>query len=406
MNLYIFNESTRAAVFGIGTYISELTSALKKSAINMWVVHLSSNKPNVQTEEMDGIQHWFFPAIMPELKTMNYVKQTEMYYRNVVYLLRLHIKDNRDLVFHLNYNQSDKLAEGLKKVFDCRIITVTHYYSWIHAVFDNLPRLRTILKEEQPTGSFGERLKKTFEDEKSFYSKVDQIVCPSNYMREILCLDYGIDILKTAVIPNGLTDMSVGIKSKLLRKKWNISEREKIILFAGRMDQVKGIDFLIKAFREVLSQYPRCRLVIAGNGAYDKCTKESREICANVIYTGFLNKIQLNEWYRLADIGVIPSLFESFGYVALEMMMHGLPIVATATSGLNEVVDDTCGLKTPVTALSDSVEIDTTLLSQKILYLLQHPAEARKLGRNGRKKYLKEFSLKLFRQNMITFYTT
>ncbi|MDR2774162.1 MAG: glycosyltransferase [Tannerella sp.] len=49
----------------------------------------------------------------------------------------------------------------------------------------------------------------------------------------------------------------------------------------------------------------------------------------------------------MADVGVVPSLFEPFGYVAVEMMMHRLPVVVTATSGMNEVMDDTCGLKVP-----------------------------------------------------------
>jgi len=88
------------------------------------------------------------------------------------------------------------------------------------------------------------------------------------------------------------------------------------------------------------------------------------------------------------------------------MMMHSLPVVVTETSGLNEVVDNTCGLKVPITELPDKVEIDTALLAQKILYLLQHPAEARKMGVYGRKRYLKEYSSDIFRKNLLNFYTS
>ena len=85
-------------------------------------------------------------------------------------------------------------------------------------------------------------------------------------------------------------------------------------------------------------------------------------------------------------------------------MKHGLPIVATAISGLNEVVDDTCGLKVPVMELSGSTEIDTTLLAEKILYLLLHPAEAQEMVQNGRKRYLAAYTSDVFRKNMLKFY--
>lgn len=67
----------------------------------------------------------------------------------------------------------------------------------------------------------------------------------------------------------------------------------------------------------------------------------------------------------MANVGVVPSLFEPFGYVPVEMMMHGLPVVATATSGLDEVVDDSCGLKVPLAVSADQVEIDADRLAER-----------------------------------------
>ena len=404
MNLYIFNESSRAAVYGIGTYIHELRATLKQSHIQVNVVYLRYDKPQFQIEEIEDVKNWYFPAPVRELRSTDFTKQSELYYRNIVYLLRLHIEDKNDLIFHLNYNQSGKLADTLKKAFDCKIVTVVHYSNWSFSVHDNLPRLRTILNEVHPD-DFGINIKKSVEEEKSYYSKADRVICLSNYMQKILCSDYGIDSAKISVVSNGLTDMEEPKPDiKLLRKKWNVLSKEKIILFVGRMDKAKGLAYLIKAFREVLKIYPKCRLIIVGSGSFDKYTKVSQDICTRITYTGLLDKAQLYELYQLADVGVMPSLFEPFGYVALEMMMHGLPVVATETSGLNEVVDDTCGLKLPLTVLPESVEIDTTLLAEKILYLLQYTSEARKMGRNGRKRYLKKYSSKVFRKNMLEFY--
>ena len=96
---------------------------------------------------------------------------------------------------------------------------------------------------------------------------------------------------------------------------------------------------------------------IVGDGDYKDCFEEANPIFSQVTFTGFLDRASLLELYRVADVGVVPSLFEPFGYVPVEMMMHGLPVVATATSGLDEVVDDSCGLKVPLAVSADRVEI-------------------------------------------------
>ena len=106
----------------------------------------------------------------------------------------------------------------------------------------------------------------------------------------------------------------------------------------------------------------------------------------------------------MADVGVVPSLYEPFGYVAVEMMLHGTPIVATATSGLNEVIDEASGIKIPVINNQESVEIDTDDLAEKIVYLLEHPDVAKRFGKNARKRYLECYSNDVFRKNMLIFY--
>lgn len=405
MNLYIFNETRRGAVYGIGTYISELTGALQTSGIKICVVNLFSDAFKIYREEMNGIDYWYFPLPIQEQRTLDIQKQRALYFRNVVYLLQLHIQDKNKLIFHLNYHQNICLVEELKNAFDnCKVISVVHFSDWGFVVFDNLQRLRDILKEKLLDSS-GEKLKKSFKEEKLYYSKVDHTICLSDYMQDILYRDYDLDTTKISVIPNGLTDIpNTTLSGLFLRKKWNLKDNDRIILFAGRVDEIKGVSYLIKAFREVLRTNSNCRLIIAGSGNYDLFFQEAQDICTKITFTGILAKKELYELYRIADVGVVPSLFEPFGYVPVEMMMHKLPIVATATSGLNEVVDDTCALKVPLIRYSDRIEIDTNLLAEKILYILSHPEEARRLGENGRKRYEKMYTSVIFGQKMLQFY--
>ena len=214
-------------------------------------------------------------------------------------------------------------------------------------------------------------------------------------------------ILFAELINNSLQDQynPVSFYQKLrIKKRLHIASNEIILLFVGRLHTIKGLKLLINAFKIALKQESKLRLFIVGNGTYDEWLSIAKPVWSKISFTGYLTSKELLQLYSIADIGLIPSIHEEFGLVALEMMMHELPIVATATSGLNEVVDESCGLKVPLIVSPDSVEIDTSLLAQKIVYLLQNPKEAKRLGKNGRKRYLEKYSSEVFGKNMIAFY--
>ncbi|GHU63329.1 hypothetical protein FACS1894123_05870 [Bacteroidia bacterium] len=118
-----------------------------------------------------------------------------------------------------------------------------------------------------------------------------------------------------------------------------------------------------------------------------------------------LEKKKLYEFYTLADIGVACSLHEEFGFVAIEMMMHALPLIVTETGGLDEIVEDNIsGLKIPVETQDGKRQISAQFLSDKMEYLLTHPVEAKALGQNGRKRFLDKYELSLFKEKMLNLY--
>lgn len=175
---------------------------------------------------------------------------------------------------------------------------MAHFSDWGFLIFDNIQRLRRILHEEY-LDSFSENVKKVFEEECSDYTKADYIICLSHYMQEILCLDYGLDPKKIYIIPNGLEDRTdFSVDPQLLRRKWHIGLDEKIILLAGRMDEVKGVNFLIRAFHQVLENYPNCRLLIAGNGDYNRYLQDAKTIYTKITFTGFLEKRNYTNYIR------------------------------------------------------------------------------------------------------------
>lgn len=404
MNLYIFHTSSEAAVYGIGTYIRELATALHHSKIKVCVVNLRAHIHQMRMEETsDGVKRWYFPESIEQMETDHL---SDLYYRNIVYLLQLYIEDKSNLIFHLNANQSSKFAKELKKAFDCKIVLTIHYFDWCFKLSGNLIHFRQLWKTQQTVQGceVTENLKEEFQKEKKTFEVVDHIICLSKNTMYILKDDYKIKPDKITVVYNGLTDSKISVEKSVLRQKYGISGVP-IFLFAGRLDSAKGLKYALRAFRIVLKTYPECRFIIAGNGEFNAHMIECEDIYMNVVWTGLINTEKLYELYTIADLGIMPSFHEQCSYVAIEMMMHGLPIIGSTSAGLYEMVENNVtGLHIPVIEYADKTEIDSSLLAEKMLYLLPHPIETKRMGQNGRRRYLNNYSSNIFRGNMLKMY--
>lgn len=404
MNLYVFNEIRVGAVYGIGTYIRELIAILKDSDLKVCVVNLNSDKPQIKSEEIDDILYLYFPSPIHWSKEL--LEHWDLYHRNVVYWLQLHIRDKENLVFHLNYNQKSGLVKELKNAFECKIILTVHYLDWCFKLMGNQTRFKKILETQQivQDDKESELLRVTFQLEKETFQVVDSIICLSNKTRQILQDDYKINPDKITTICNGLTNVTPVSKKSTLRQKYHIPSNDPVILFVGRVDNCKGLKYALQSFRIILKTYPDCRFIIVGNGDFDHHMSECEDIWMNVTWTGLISKEKVYELYTIADIGVMPSFHEQCSYVAIEMMMHGLPIVGTS-SCLGEMIEDNItGFHIPVIEYNDRTEIDSLLLAEKMLYLLQHPIETKQMGQNGRRRYLNNYSSNIFRENMLKMY--
>jgi len=311
MNLYIFNESTRGAVYGIGTYIHELTASLRHSNMNVCVVNLGSSNHEIQIEETGGITYYSFPAPTSLKQTLVRKKISKLYYKNVVYLLQLYIEDKKELIFHCNFINNDELAVELKKTFDCKLITTIHYFDWCFKLSGNITRFRKLLASEctDVDDSLVKEICELYWKEKAFFESLDHIICLSENTQQILQNDYQINPNKTAVIYNGLTDINLIPDIPTLRKKYHIPDIP-IILFAGRIDDIKGLTYALRAFRIVLNTQPHCHFIIAGNGSFETYMKECEDIWMHVTWTGLIDKNRLYDFYSIADVGVMPSFHE------------------------------------------------------------------------------------------------
>lgn len=128
------------------------------------------------------------------------------------------------------------------------------------------------------------------------------------------------------------------------RARLGLSEAERVILFVGRLDPIKGIDRLLAAVARLRGEM-RLRVVLVGGGG-EKASEEPmlRALCSElslgdcVTFAGPRAHGELQDYYRAADVLVLPSHYESFGLVVLEALACGAPVLATRVGVVEDII--------------------------------------------------------------------
>ena len=155
---------------------------------------------------------------------------------------------------------------------------------------------------------------------------------------------------KTSLMSNGYNNGIFYIENvdrEELLKEYGIPYKgERIVLFAGKLTALKGVDILLNSAQEYEKLQPgNIITVIAGSGEQEeelKRLKESLKL-SSVYFIGHRNQNELRRLYSNADIFAMPSRYEAFGLVALEAMACGLPIAASDVGGLSDFVKGEAG---------------------------------------------------------------
>lgn len=402
-SLYIINQESRAATYGIGTYIRQLIAAMRDTEWKITVVHFNSlSYPELEAYEEDSV-HYIHVPMYKQKASQNSRSSKTRAYKNVVYLLRDYIKEPTP-VFHFHYTKLSELIRIFRHHYPrCKTILTVHYVDWSFLLFGDRSKLVEHIENESISEEID--VKKSIEEDKQTMDLCkDGIIAISQYSYNMLKHDYGLNEKQVTLILNSFPDRFIQRtqgERRELRIKWGIQSEEIVLLIAGRVDEMKGVLYLVEAYKKLRLEFPNLRLIVSGDGEVISVMQTTHPYSSGVTFTGFIPQDQLFELYSIVDIGVLPSLHEEFGYVALEMMMMRLPLVVGKTTGLAELVlDGETGITIPV---NDKEKI-TDELTVAISSLVKNESIRVKYAENGRKRYLTQYSFDLFSTRLKTFY--
>ena len=216
--------------------------------------------------------------------------------------------------------------------------------------------------------------------ERRMVHRADRVIACSEFMRGHISDVFELPADRITAIPNGIDPSDLHSPHDLdeLRARY-AAPHEKLVLLAGRLVYEKGFQVALEALGNrrtgVLRRVPDVRYLVAGTGTHEeelKAQARRLRIVRRGTFAGWLGDDTLHGLYRIADLCVIPSLYEPFGLVALEAMASGCPCVVADTGGLREVVPGDVGLRfrsRDAAALGETIErvLTDTILRDRLV---------------------------------------
>src|SRR5205807_1541696 len=182
-------------------------------------------------------------------------------------------------------------------------------------------------------------------------NRADRVITCSAYMREHVADIYGLEEDRITVIPNGIDPTELVPVADLgsLRREF-AQPHERLVLLVGRLVYEKGFQLALEALPGLIERLADVRFVVAGSGTHEQELRAQANelgLDGHGTFLGWIGDDVLHSLYRIADLCVVPSIYEPFGLVALEAMASGCPCIVADTGGLREIVpgDETVGLR-------------------------------------------------------------
>ena len=268
-------------------------------------------------------------------------------------------RDLSEFVTWVEHMNADMLAVGVE-VGDRYDFDLVHGHDWLVAVAgDHLAnRFRCPLVVTVHATEYGRHQGWVDKHPQSYIhgverwmaNRADRVITCSHYMREHVSDIYDLPEDRIAVIPNGIdpADLVPIDDLETLRSRFAAPD-ERLVLLVGRLVYEKGFQLALEALPGLIERVGNVRFIVAGSGTAEQELRQQATrlgLDDHGTFVGWIGDDVLHSLYRIADLTVVPSIYEPFGLVALEAMASGCPCLVADTGGLREVVpNDDVGLR-------------------------------------------------------------
>lgn len=230
------------------------------------------------------------------------------------------------------------------------------------------------------------------------YGRVNRLIALTRIAREVHLRCLPVSSNRMVVIPNGV-DLSTFSPAKYnwdsVRDELGISAGERLVGSIGRLDKGKGQEELIYAAQDVVNEFPNCKFLIVGEETKGEGSEFSNKIRSLINQLGLEKKVILTGFrpdapriLRALDLFAFPSYKETFGMSLLEAMAMQVPVVATDSGGVPEILDyGKCGVLVPPQAAGP--------LAAAINKLLRAPELSQKMAALARTRVEEQYDLQL-----------
>lgn len=329
-NILIFDQNVSpSADYGIGVFVELFRSVFKQKHYNVFVIDLYANINEFEITKFKDYSLVKFPVLKNKIKE-----------RSVVNTLPLYIENLGESVVFFNYTIQFRFAKILKERYsNINTVGIIHSLWWIWSMKgkENLFQKRVIINRSKP------EFKPIYDglvEDRGDIEFIDRVIALSDDSSKTMRTIYKVDKSKIMIIPNGIKNIYKKVDNNQIhniKRELLIDPKHKVILYVGRIDSMKGIDVLVSAFNRIVSQRDDCILVVVGDGNFNVISSCIKRSASKIIFTGKISSEDVVKWYRIADVGVLPTLSEECSFVGIEMMMHGLPIVSTNGRGVRNM---------------------------------------------------------------------
>ena len=370
------SDEKDAEIGGMNIYVLELSKALAKKGYFLDIFTRSQSKESPHVVQVNGHLRVIHTPAGPEEPLLK--KEIEQYIPEFLENFYGFV-EKEDLSYQAvscHYYLSGIAGLDIKKNFKIPLIMTFH-------TLGLMKNLVARSDEERET-------KERIITEIDLVKKSDQIIATSDTDAKYIQYLYDGDSRKIAVLTPGV---DLGLFKPLdkiaAKKKLGVQVSDRMIIFVGRIEPLKGIDVLLYALKMILTAWPElhlCVWIVGGDISQDtdewpkelKRLSEMREILnisTSVKFVGRKTPQELPTYYNAAELMVMPSHYESFGITAIEAMACGVPVITTDVTGVSKLIDEKH--ENLITSANNPIG-----LARRIIALLRDEEEYKKISKS------------------------